>query len=1259
MADYLLNIDEVVGQIVPNVYISRITVDNNAGFAQGAFQQNPHIDPPAGSNLIEGQRTTNEQLSVTLNLTIKDITGNSLSKWFSTPNTSITSKFTGQAKTLKDYVVVHVVRATAINAINEWAKVSSNPAIILSSLRTMPGVSSTSFSLNDFPVNETDATTHYKEMDAAGNAMRVVTKTVLDSDFSSPITNDTRNLAYFVWSEFDMRQLARDFNFDGSRIPELQAMATSWLPKPSKINSDVVFKNGEIVKTGYVFFEGTVNPGDNKVAKTNKLWTGPYHYVKHFVYDNGTKRYTGWKGGAAHNPSAPREQQPFLFRQTVPNTTIQDFRIVDRLEKLDLSFAKLENKLMRIVSKNPRNVINDAKFSYFTDLFLSRDKNNNCRFMFGIDLKKMVRENSVYGGLFNNPEWLQKAMASVRIASMKIYRRRTEGSPEIGSKAFNFPSNQAFDPMTKLKDFDNALRRTDRVFRDAQGTQTQTSYNPSDEWIISAHELRDGTNDPVFMNDYKPDGQSSIRNINNLHGAPDQTYYYAGTDAGMKNLTDGYYQYKIDLEIEDNTVDWLVQQRNDVAKSILALHQYFNVGSQTGKKHASRDAQGKQIIESSNFDPILNRFTEAFIKNLDNGWNSSQSATVTFGAKEVPQKYVDHLCMFTRLEPSDKNDIRDMLTNYTNPENGNLQGCLVLLRLLQDLMSTYNKAIGVQLEIPVPLPSDAGEAMNSTGQSANVFETNIEKQGTPKVRTFTMSHTFSAYYNANLPRRSGYDFLGTGMNGIDEIPTEPGIRKVSQDDFVNTIVPNEIQKVFKNPQVVVNMPGLNNRGLTNLNNTLQFTDFSYFTPAIVLNGINKGSYNTIANAAGATANTPTSQMMATIVDASADAAGSVSGNSLVEQTADFLSYNYNLTAIPQPNVSSPIYEPGSIPPDNSQAEPIDEYNNTETAQNSSNNKAFDIFWDLISSGMIAPGTRGGVIPSEPFGQKSVSYYNASSETGFYNQSLTSEKINALPNQIKALIYHSDTNSSLTLQFSQPLKDEIDNFLSAEPFRSPTEKAKASILFDTIGEIEVLTGFGDVKYGTEQKELQISQRGSRGNYDFAFNPTDLANMEITEKALARPQWQRLTRQLYNAANGSILLCRIKAWESPEFKVKRRDGINLPTYEEYFLLDAGAVPAATNRRNPPRIDTPISSRGPTTVETIMSEVDFMTDPRSDYISSTWDAANPNNNLGNNPPPGLSGDAPSQPGSDLGGVQTQQNESRSSQAGMNINPLEGYGE
>jgi len=55
MADYLLNIDEVVGQIVPNVYISRITVDNNAGFAQGAFQQNPHIDPPAGSNLIEGQ----------------------------------------------------------------------------------------------------------------------------------------------------------------------------------------------------------------------------------------------------------------------------------------------------------------------------------------------------------------------------------------------------------------------------------------------------------------------------------------------------------------------------------------------------------------------------------------------------------------------------------------------------------------------------------------------------------------------------------------------------------------------------------------------------------------------------------------------------------------------------------------------------------------------------------------------------------------------------------------------------------------------------------------------------------------------------------------------------------------------------------------------------------------------------------------------------------------------------------------------------
>ena len=204
---------------------------------------------------------------------------------------------------------------------------------------------------------------------------------------------------------------------------------------------------------------------------------------------------------------------------------------------------------------------------------------------------------------------------------------------------------------------------------------------------------------------------------------------------------------------------------------------------------------------------------------------------------------------------------------------------------------------------------------------------------------------------------------------------------------MNTIVPNEIQKVFKNPQVVVNMPGLNNRGLTNLNNTLQFTDFSYFTPAIVLNGVNKGSYNTIANEAGATSNTSTSQMMGTIVDVSADAVGSVSGNSLVEQTADFLSYNYNLTAVPQPDVRKVIIEPGPVPANNSQADPITEYDNTATAQNSSNNKAFDIFWDLISSGMIAPGTRGGVIPSEPFGQKSVSYYDASSQTGFYNQSL--------------------------------------------------------------------------------------------------------------------------------------------------------------------------------------------------------------------------------------------------------------------------------
>ena len=57
MANYIINPNEVVGMLIPTVYISRITLEK-AGFIQSNFQDNPHIDPSPGGKTMSVRTAT-------------------------------------------------------------------------------------------------------------------------------------------------------------------------------------------------------------------------------------------------------------------------------------------------------------------------------------------------------------------------------------------------------------------------------------------------------------------------------------------------------------------------------------------------------------------------------------------------------------------------------------------------------------------------------------------------------------------------------------------------------------------------------------------------------------------------------------------------------------------------------------------------------------------------------------------------------------------------------------------------------------------------------------------------------------------------------------------------------------------------------------------------------------------------------------------------------------------------------------------------
>ena len=1131
MTSYAINPSQTVGEFLPTVYISKITLRSDTGYTKNEI--NPHIDYPGEGNITRGDGS----LQVEVALTLKDVLGaGGTSQWFAAgalPN----------GRSLKDYIKVNVVQAYTSDSVRSWSrKMGSNDLTYDPSGELSPGAGTSfiSLSLEEFG-DERDLERYITEFDKNGNSIKNISHSILSSDprwkpgsagQSTDLPSDPTDLAYFVWTSLNLELLAEHFQFNNDNV--LRPTSGTWgSPLASKINSDVVYRNQKMVTEGYVFFEATRTPGG--LVKTDTLWTGAVHY-----HNGTTGDYEGFMGGKTHDPNT---NQPYLLRVTVPNQKIEDFRVVARLDKLELNFSVLQNEIYQALTKSRRTIMDDnMRFSYFTDINLSRDQNNNCRFMFGLDLRKIVRENTPYSNLFavpaqDNPTWFQEVMQKVRILSLKVYRKRIEGSSETGTTPYYFSNNHTFEPSSKLRKFDSALARGVRDI----GTPTHPkyiSYDPADELIIDGGENQN----LQFIGDgaASVDGLSTMIQLRNIYnnGALG-IQYYTGTDGGMSFKSDGYYQYRMELKIEDGVVEFLIEKRAELLLQLEKLKEYYNAGTKSSARF------GSGAIQEATFDPTTNRFTQAF-QNSAAGVNWPRGAGM---------KYVQILQIFANLSGAEKVNTMNTLNLYVSPRAGNPQGCLAVINLYDNLITFINSAIGVQKERSVSIPKDA-EAKNATGTSTNTFETDVGTSGKPSSNNFVIEHTFSDYYDANLPLNTGYDFLGAAYNNIPRIQASPGLRIISDDQWQASIVPKELTKLFNSPTSRIDLPAFITDG-PRPDNTLQLTDFSYLTPAVVYSG--QGVSLPLIGQ-----NTPTSPNInnQNFINTATTNLTFLSNhimntNTLQEKVADFLSYNYNLTAIPVPNPTITIHPPGPVDSNGPSATPLQDYILSINGQTSQNQEAFGVFWNLISNGVVSEGNRGGGGLPEGSNQKAMEYYNPQSSQGFYGaldasvspqatdrSELMKERLNRLPNPVKALIRFSYENYSITqgTTFGDgALKPEIDTFLQSEPFISPTLSSKARILFETIGQIQYLDGYGETEYS-------------------------LSGEDITETSLAMPIWKTLDRLAYNriGSGGSrkALLCRIIPWTDGLFKINRPPSNDLPTYEKFFVLNAGSAPLAAS-------------------------------------------------------------------------------------------------
>ena len=446
-------------------------------------------------------------------------------------------------------------------------------------------------------------------------------------------------------------------NFE-TRSGNLNSLSYIFIPfMEMNDSSGYVFGTPTIEK---VIVDGSTNTVATLLTKpSGEVYTGPVHRYKNSLM-----------AGARHT-SKPHS---VLTERTVYNSTIHDLRVFDLMKK-----AK---QVSRKAPLQQNNV-------YFSEFFISRDEENNCRFLFFLDFKNLLKNASDLSWLYNSPAAAADIVRASRIDSIKILRRR---KPNSSINSFAMPI---------------ARQNTD-----------------SDSRIIAnSRDSRSGTFvDRSFIETKGED----IMHLGNIREIKMQTNsannrVFSGTDVEVNQIGKGIYQYGIEVTINEASVPFLKIKRNELSLTLGKIEKYWNL---SGKK--------------GTFNHRIKHFTPSFKKKV-------RRDTIYYAI----EKYAEIANMVHRQDSifGSIEKTTTTLYNLVCPINGTPTN----IKRLLELMSVLLMRIDDQL----------GESHNSV-PNKNYRLDGIAPQrlkNTQKTVTYKKMKWFDTYFDASLPKNTGYYFI--------------------------------------------------------------------------------------------------------------------------------------------------------------------------------------------------------------------------------------------------------------------------------------------------------------------------------------------------------------------------------------------------------------------------------------------------------------------------------------------------------------------
>jgi len=891
-----------------------------------------------------------------------------------------------------------------------------------------------------------------EKIDNDGNKIETIP---LDFFFTIP-QKRPEHLAYFVLSYIDYDSLIESLNTpsqDEFINFNLNAKDFAQLGNfATPLETDVVFQDSVIANTTYFF-----------KTPDNKVWAGPIHETAAGKYMTGLR------------PSA--SSQNLVSFQT-QNVKIQDFRNRAAFMSVNVmsDFRDEESMLFESISKfDPsQRVLSPAAkspHSYISNLFLSVSPDRSVKFMFMVNMDELFTRNSIFSGVVRTqrPSLRKEIISRTKIKSLKIYRQSVEES--LGS-------NSIGGPDTKYR----AKNQAPVLIASTHQPKKFSSINQTTD--ISEEERMSFS-------------QSNIRTFNVV-------------DRNFNLTSNGKYQYTLEIELFDGTVDYFREQLLKLRRFANTLENYssdmLNSIVRPDEKRDNPYIVDKQVSlsrtrEIGGYDFRFDNLTPNFAILMKKKYHTDVKQGINDFIKLM--KFFMTSKKFDTASEKRVTNFLGLITNSNTVNPGSVSSILQIVYIAIKKISSF-----------------VGENVEMTDPKTRKSESIIGRSNTSDRKVITITKKFNNIADLSMYNAGGYDYLSLNTReSLRGTMSQVGLKFLNGRQYRRRVQSETLRYfVTETPNIARGMTGGTPPEQYGGQDSVMNSALTYFAPSIVQAGImvdilngdkiqdnsfmreleTKVSISTMEKKR--TGNSPKFRPQFKIN-------APTTGIAPKEQVSYFAE-NYSFIATPPKSI--PLSDRGS----NSPPLPTEEEEglNSPTPSSAATTPA-DLYQTLFRRQANKSPMNMGDAYAAASEEDQIGLYNMNN-TSNYLQVAPRATVSSLPNQIKALFMTATGNFAdvKTRPFDRP-----------NIFKDPNRSSSTTMQYKMLSVVEFLGGFGMSGLSSKRSLL-----------------------------MSDPKWAPLTPAVFSKMIGKNIVCRLRKYEIRGWGLVRPAALDLPTFDEYFIL-----------------------------------------------------------------------------------------------------------